>query len=429
MYHPAIIAWRRRCLNADPEIREVYPDGLPETPIATARAIAAHLDEALDEKGNLSRWITPEELRFMQSERLLCKTSWQYWAERYAWILSEGTSLKPLTPLWASQTLLLETLGRIEHQRITPGYPDGTLVNVLKAAQLGASTMTQSLIAHRCLCYPHTAGLIASDTPIQSNYLFDMLERLYDHLPWFLKNATTYHTKDDAIVWSNGSYVKVESGKSMRGALQEQGGRKGQMARGKTYAMVHLSELSTWERPEQLDYSLLPRIPHLPQSLAVMESTESTAMGRGNWWHQRWMRAEAGEDPRFANVFIPWFIEPTKYWAPAPADWVPTDQTLSHARRAAEDGRRWVGRPCEPTRNQLYWYERQRTLAARNERLHEFLAEYPANPEESFQHSARSIFPLAVQERLRTQARPIADVWRVEPAAVLRDLDRLGAAR
>lgn len=409
MFHPRVIAGHVRKIEASNLAGSLANGKLYRYSVSDVRAIQRQLATAFDDKGlQIRRWTQAEE-HFIANEQLLTKVDWQYWAERYAMILSEGTTLQPLYPLWESQELALAELGRLQLERIKSGHPDGLLFIFLKAAQLGMSTMTQSIIAHRATQHAHRAGLIAADVPDQSAYLFDMFERVVDHLPFYLKPPTLFHTKDDQIVFANGSFVNVESGKSMRGALQEEGGTKGQMGRGKTYSIVHLSELSTWEYPDQIAHALFPRIPVKLDSFCGLEST---AKGRDNWYHLFWNETCAGHT-RFDPLFIPWFAVKSKYWLPAPVDWTPSSITLEMATRAEKTGPRWLHRKVDLTRNQLYWWETRRAEAEGINQLGEFLSEWPTDPDEAFQYSGRTIFPIPVLEATAAQQKPQVATWAV----------------
>lgn len=379
-----------------------------------------------------SRRLTPDEDRFVANERLLTKIDWRYAAERYFFINSEGSGLQRLYPLWESQTLVLERLGKIQDERIAAGHPDGILVNILKARQLGCSTLGAALNTHRVITHAHIRALLASDVPDNSGSegLFGMYERLVANLPWWLAPQEAYHTKNQHIIFASGSAILVESGKSMKGGLQDKGGQKGQLGRSKTFSVLHLTELSTWETPEQIDDALMPAVPRSPRTLGIKEST---AKGRHNWHHEDWATSVRGRG-RWVPIFIPWYAEESKYWLPAPADWVPAASTVAHADKAARDGPRWLGRPVRLSRAQLYWYEETRALYAEKDQLARFLEEYAADPEECFQHSGRSIFGLDALQYLDRLARPPIDVWAVEPAADLStirtaELARLAAER
>lgn len=343
--------------------------------------------------------------------------AWGY-ASKNCWINYEGQALRPMYPLWESQRLILAEVGRVELTHWQTGHPDGILANILKGRQLGASTLCQSFLAHRVLTHGHVRTLIASDVPQNSGSegLFGMLELVVEHWPWWLKPRERFHTKNQHFMWENGSRVVVESGKSMKGGLQDEGQEKGQIGRSKTYSAVHLSEITSWERPEQIDTSLLPAVPRTPRTLMFREST---ALGRNNYWHERWKVAAAGKDPRFFNIFIPWYAEASKYWLPYPASWVPSTDTLGFAARAAQHGPTYMHRPVSLSKEQLYWYEVSKAQAVQLDQLYKFLSEYPSEPEEAFQHSGRSIFSVETMDRLERQARPLTDVWAVAPRAEL----------
>lgn len=427
MYAPAIIA------QAEARLQQVYagtfPQGFYRYPAAQAIEQARLLDRLKRDDGTLDpdKPLTAEQQRFILNEQILSKVDYRYFAERYVKVNKEGQELAPLFPLWESQELILADLARIESEHQAIGHPDGVLFNILKARQLGASTLTQSLIAHRVVTTGYVKALIASDTPDNSGSdgLFGMLELVVEHVPWWLKPSEKFHTKNKHIVFANHSIVRVESGKSMKGGLTEEGGSKGQMGRSKTYSAAHLSELSTWEHPEQIDDSLLPAIPRTPRTLVGFEST---AKGRANWWHQHWQSAVRGRG-RFSPIFIPWYAEKRKYWLPAPAGWVPATDTLDFAKRAELSGPKFMHRAVTLSREQLYWYESMKLDFVEKGALYKFLEEYPADPEEAFQYSGRSIFPIAVRERIRAQAKPILVVLEVKARAALSQMTQAEVRR
>lgn len=418
MYSASVIAAResflqRECASLLP------PAGLTRYPVSYCHAMKAHLDQIWNPDEKLqTRAFSQDEDHFVVNEQLLCKIDYRYSAERYIFINADGTTLRPMFPLWESQELILGEMARVELQRWSTRHPDGLLFNCLKGRQLGCSTLAQSFLAHRVLTHGHVRTLIASDVPQNSGSegLFGMLELVVEHWPWWLKPKERFHTKNRHIMWDNSSRVIVESGKSMKGGLMEEGGEKGQIGRSKTYSACHLSEITTWERPEQINSSLLPAIPSTPRTLCIREST---AMGRNNYWHQEWNLAQSGDDPRFFNIFIPWYAESSKYWLPTPEGWQPSDDTLAFARRAQAEGPKYMHRAVSLSKEQLYWYELNKKAAIKREELYKFLSEYPAEPEEAFQNSGRSIFSIETITRVGNQARPLADLLLIAPRAEL----------
>jgi hypothetical protein len=429
MFSPYVVEQRLEGLASDGWAKvwaELPGSKLTRYPVSDCQWMAEQMARAYDPKTRaLTRPLTEEERLFQLNEQILSKVDYKYWAERYCKIIRPDEGLAPLYPLWESQDLILAEFAYQEEKRWKAGHPDGLLANILKGRQLGASTWAQSVIAHRTTTTSYTNALIASDVPENSGStgLFGKLELTVEHLPVWLKPGELFHTKNQHIVFTNHSSVLVESGKSMKGSLQDEGGQKGQMGRSKTYSCAHLSELSTWENAGQIDDSLLPAIPQTRRTFMVLEST---AKGRGNWWHQQWAATQKGLG-RFFNVFIPWYAEKTKNWRPAPVEWIPDEDLLAYARRVETVAPRYMRRSFSLSREQLYWYHTERLAAIEKNSLYKFLEEQPAEPEEAFQYSGRGVFTPAVVDSLRNEARPLKALWAVEPTTYITELRTISA--
>src|SRR5258708_19011809 len=153
--------------------------------------------------------------------------------------------------------------------------------------------MGAALATQRVATEANVRALLASDAPDSSGSegLFGMYERLVATLPWWLAPPEKFHQKNQHIVFETGSAILVESGKSMKGGLQDKGGSKGQLGRSKTFSTVHLTELSTWEAPEQINDALMPAVPPSPRTPGIKEST---AKGRHNWHPGGWLPGQPG---------------------------------------------------------------------------------------------------------------------------------------
>lgn len=401
MFHPTVIAARERDLHD--QFRAALPGGrLVRRPHEDCWGMRDQLVDAVNAKGQAMRPLTPEESAFITCERLLATIDFQYWAERYAIIAKESQDAESLFPLWASQTLLLNRIAALERDRYDHAHPDGILVNVLKARQLGVSTLTEVICAHRVTTQTSVRGLVAADVQEQSRYLLSMAELVIERLPWWLKPALRAHQTGDLLHFETDSQLRTAWGKSSRGGLQADSKVKGNIGRGKTYSLVHISEFSTWERPEQIRDGLMPGVPTRPRTFFVREST---AKGRHDPWHEEWTAADKGMG-RFTNVFIPWYIEPDKYWLPAPGGWAPVETTAAHVALVERTSPLYLnGTTIRLSRDQAYWYERTRALFEETDELNRFYEEYPATPEEGFQFAGRSVFPPSVLARLQRQER------------------------
>jgi len=338
----------------------------------------------------------------------------------------QGHGLRRLNPLSESQAFVLGKIADLERRRWST-HPDGILVNILKARQLYVSTLSETMVAHRILFQPHTRALVGADVEEQAGYLFRMVVRLYDALPWFLQPTPRFpFVKNREFGLGNASFLKTAWGKSTRGALQAvsgQEGSKGAIGRGQTYGCVHLSELPTWDNPDQIDAALLPAIPVHPDTFCVFEATAEHA---GDWWHRHWLASGEGVG-RFTNVFVPVYAEPTKYRLPGPLDWSPSASTLAWAAKCERTAPQWYGRPVTLARDQLYWYETTRAFYEKKNDLGTFLKEYCADDQECFQYAGTSIFSFNQLDQIDQAGsrRRLLDVWRVEPAREIAALRRL----
>ena len=424
MYHPDLIAAREDA--ATRQFGAAFPGGvIPRYSVRDSVTLTASAMAAVNDEGEQVRALTQDEQLFVSSSRLRVIYDFPYFAERFCWIDMEGHGLRRLTPFWESQRMVLDQLGRIEKANLESGSPDGLLLNVLKARQLGVSTLSEALVAHRITTRAHIRALSGADVEEQAGYLFRMVVRIYDQLPWFLRPRRVYFNKNRELSLANQSFLKTAWGKSTRGALQATSGvegSKGSIGRGQTYSVVHISELPTWENPEQLDTGLLPAIPMANDTLVLFEATAEYA---GDWWHKHWLATGEGVG-RFHNIFIPWSAEPRKYSIPAPATWVPLTTTTQHAAKCERDSPRWyAGRTVTLSRDQLYWYEQTRAFYEKKGQLYKFLKEYPADDQECFQYAGRSVFTLEQLEQIdQAGSRPLLDVWAVEPALAVAQLRR-----
>lgn len=430
MFHPEVIA------QAESAIRDRMGTGLPPT-LLTRRSLDerwAMRDQLLDAaptkatNGEPARPLTDAENAFITSEQLLGRLDYRYWSDAWAVITKETQEAAPIHPRWASQLLFLDHVAAMEREHAESGDPDGILVNVGKARQLGLSTELEVIMAHRATTQTALRGLVGADVETQATHLFTIFESVVANLPWWLTPAKGPY--DTGRKWTSQTGVEITAawGKSSRGGLADEQKQKGNIGRGRTYGAVHLSELSTWERPDQIDDGLLPAIPRRRRTFVGFEST---AKGRYDWWHEHWLATAAGKT-RFRNVFIPWYVEPDKYWAVPPPGWEPDAGAKAHAEAVERESPKWLfGRTVRLSREHLCWYQQTRDFYASKDYLYKFFEEYPATDTEMFQFSGKSVFSAATLEYLRRQERTPAAILLIEPAkeiAKLKEWERVHGA-
>ena len=249
---------------------------------------------------------------------------------------------------------------------------------ILKARQLGFSTLTEGLIFHACATRKNTNALIVAHREDATANLFRMSKLFYDELPTPVKPMMRSSNAQE-LVFENPS--KLRSEREARPGLRSRircataGGRG--IGRSDTLQCVHLSEYAFW--PDGADgkastlAGILQAVPSLPGTMVVIEST---ANGFEDF-KERWDAAVAGEND-FEPVFFAWFENPDYSMPVVPGtEWTPEERDLRDAYQLTDE--------------QLQW---RRWCIANNcgGSLDMFRQEYPASPGEAFLHSGTGVF-------------------------------------
>jgi len=253
------------------------------------------------------------------------------------------------------------------------------------------STVFELVLSHKAFFTHGFNGLLAADEAKQSEYLFNMMERVYDHSPWWLKPKREYHVK--------GTQMYFNEMDSM--ILVQYGNLKADIGRGKTIHGAHLSELEKWEDTDQIDDGLMPALPRLPSTMCFMESTGEY---RGSWWHSFFNDTLDGAN-RFTPFFVPWYAEPGTYTKPAPDGWEPDEITKAHERQVFRDSAKWMrGKTTILTKDQLYFWEFTRKEYMKKGNTGIFFCEYAATPQEAFRSANSSVFSWETLDYLRSKS-------------------------
>jgi len=249
---------------------------------------------------------------------------------------------------------------------------------ILKARQLGFSTLTEGLIFHACATRKNTNALIVTHREDATANLFRMSKLFYDELPEPIRPMLKASNAQE-LIFENPTRSPKE--KAERPGLRSRlrcatAGGKG-IGRSDTLQCVHLSEYAFWpEGPDGKAATLtgiLQAVPAMPGTMVVIEST---ANGYEDF-KERWDAASAGEND-FEAVFFAWFENPEYTMEPVPGtEWDPEERELMERYSLTE--------------GQLQW---RRWCIANNcgGDIDMFRQEYPANPDEAFLHSGTGVF-------------------------------------
>ena len=265
-----------------------------------------------------------------------------------------------LTPNWAQ----LEFYNTAERQLADTGR---IRIIVLKARQLGMSTATEALAFTLSFVFPgYRALVLAHEIPASQN-LLEMTHRYWDNYPFRQLYTPKSYSKND-IGW-------IETGSNMKIATA---GNKG-AGRSSTTHFLHASEVAFYPDPKVVMLGLRQAIPDSPGTGIVLEST---ANGRGNYFHEQWLAAEQGET-EFTPLFFPWHKHP-EYRASA--------INIPHYSLGKLSDEEKVLKRLGIDDDRLAW-RRWAIINKCNSDLLQFMQEYPSDPEEAFLATGRNVFP------------------------------------
>lgn len=253
-------------------------------------------------------------------------------------------------------------INTIEHE-----YNQGKPVRIiiLKARQLGMSTITEGVLFNWCFIHPGTESLVIAHESRASEGLYRKTQMFWQTWPF----RPLFHT-------SNLSLRRI-AWEETRSAIQIATAKNIQSGRSLTIHALHASECAFWENAEQLMTGLSQTIPEKHGSLVVIEST---ANGVGNWYHDSWEAAVDG-DSDYIPLFFPWYKHP---------EYRVVNSVLQLTDLNAEEKdyyRLGVDLP------HLEW--RRWMIPNKMQNSEEnFKQEYPATPEEAFLTTGRNVFPL-----------------------------------
>ena len=261
---------------------------------------------------------------------------------------------------------------------------------ILKARQLGFSTLTEGLIFHACATRENVNALIVTHWEDATANLFRMSKLFYDELsPPLRPMLKTSNAQELVFENPSKSLREKERRPGLRSRLRcATAGGKG-IGRSDTLQCVHISEYAFW--PEGAEgkaatlQGILQAVPAMPGTMVVIEST---ANGYDDF-KDRWDAAVAGEND-FEAVFFAWYENPEYAMPTVPGTfWSPDEEEL-RARYGL-------------TEEQMTW---RRWCIANNcgGSADTFRQEYPSNPDEAFLHSGTGVFDNALVELRRELA-------------------------
>ena len=275
---------------------------------------------------------------------------------------------------------------------------------VLKARQMGISTLFEGLIFHDTANNENKNALILAHEESASSNLFQMSKLFYENVPDLIRPMKKY---------SNGKVLSFENpdtdetrkavNPGLRSKISIATAGAGEVGRSSTIHSLHVSELAFFPDPKTTMLGLLQAVPDQPNTLVILEST---ANGVGDYFHEMWQKASRGEN-EFTPIFLPWFIDPM-YSRPFRTE-AERQQFIDEINVTTTDmsGNRVntyeydLMNKFDLSLEQLNW--RRYTIANKCQGDEElFMQEYPSTPEEAFISSGRPKFSIKSLKKYQT---------------------------
>jgi hypothetical protein len=231
-------------------------------------------------------------------------------------------------------------------------------VIILKARQMGFSTLTEAIIFKATATARHVTSAIVAHEDKATQHLFEMSKRYYNYLPKPLQPQIKASNAYELV-------FDTKDGKGLDSKIKcfTAGGQN--IGRSDTIRNLHISELAYW--PGDKATTLLGLLQAVPDKPGTMIIIESTANGY-DYYKELWDMAVAGES-EYVPLFVAWW-ELDEYQRPYTGFELTEDERRLKALYGLTD-------------EQLEW----RRWCIANQcggNVELFKQEYPACPEEAF---------------------------------------------
>ena len=264
-------------------------------------------------------------------------------------------------------------------------------VRILKARQLGISTLIEAIIYSMTSQQENINSLIIADDKDGANYLFEMSKLYQEKCPDHLRPTEKKSNEKKLEFEDIHSQILIDT------AMNKDAGRK------YTFRVVHLSEKAFFRNPEMLMLGLNQAVPALPRTMIFEETTANGF----NHFKEDWDRSVNKEDD-YDPIFIPWYWDDGYKMSVAEGFSIgdPALGDISRAEAQLATQMRSEGIDCVEER--LMW----RRWCIKNNchgRVEYFSQEYPSTSDEAFIASGDCAFDKEeLVRQLKKNTKPIA---------------------
>ena len=258
-------------------------------------------------------------------------------------------------------------------------------VIILKARQMGFSTLTEAILFKRTATKANVnSGIIAHKDDATTN-LFNMSKLFLEELPEQLKPKTKASNAKEII-------FDDRDGNGLRSKVKCMTAGGDGIGRSDTFQNLHLSEVSSWTHAKEILDGLLQAVPNKPNTLIIIEST---AKGY-DYFKELWDKACDGEND-FEPLFCAW--------------WELDEYRLPCGELELTEEEQELKALYDLDNEQIAW----RRWCIRNNcgnDVNTFKQEYPSCPEEAFLASGECIFDKDIIVSQIEHNRPLISGWK-----------------
>jgi hypothetical protein len=273
-------------------------------------------------------------------------------------------------------------------------YPDPAtrptlFIIILKARQIGFSTMVEAIFFHELHFSPNKVAMVISYDEKSAQNISEMADRFFQHLPKFLKPMRR-PARGKGILFENPSNnpTEFEANPGLQSKFLMDTAGNANAGSSFTINFLHISELSKWPNAKETLTSLMQAVPQYGGIVFV----ESTANGI-EYFHKLWQQAKRKE-LSYIPVFVPWW-QHKEYSTPFESETERNEFVLTDKEKEIQE-------LYNLTLEQLNW----RRITIKSPKINNdediFCQEYPASDEEAFLTSGRPVYDrMKISKRIK----------------------------
>lgn len=261
-------------------------------------------------------------------------------------------------------------------------------VIILKARQMGFSTVTEALMFHDKATRFNRSGMVLAHKEEATANLFRMTKLFYDCLPPEIRPQRQASNAQELVF--NTPTKGKGLGLNSRIKCATAGGQG--VGRSDTLDSVHMSEFAFWPGDKMETFTgIMQAVPDIPDTMVVIESTANGFDDFKHLWDDAVAAWNRGERDGFQPVFFPWWEMEEYRRNPPPGFEATADERALAAAYGLDDEQLAWRRWCIKT-----------NCAGDTDK---FKQEYPASPDEAFISSGTCVFDQEALVRRREEVK------------------------